>query len=198
MNKQPTSLAFSELGVKLCFVEKSQIEVDRAALESARLPMTERVRVPSSPHDEGSMNSKAKKVVDFPAQENATAERKFSIRWGNKPEFFAKGYLPVPTLFLEHYAMLNPPLTTGEAMFVLQVMDHKWDARLPFPGYKTIAKRMGISDKMARNHACSLEIKKYLYRRMRVGRTNRFDFTQLFDALSSLLAKKGKKASVTA
>lgn len=132
------------------------------------------------------------KVVAFPT----TADRSFARRWGHE-ELFGKGYVPVPSLFLQHYALLNPPLNSGEAMFVLHLMDYKWDAKHPFPGYKTIAKRMGVSTKMARTHGQNLEVKKYLRRQMRVGRTNRFDLTPLFDALAVSIAKKEKKAKAT-
>ena len=81
-------------------------------------------------------------------------------------------------------------------MFVLHLMDFKWDAKLPFPGYKTLAKRMGVTDKMARNHAHSLEIKKYLLRHMRIGRTNRFDLSPLSDALALIIARRNKQKTV--
>src|SRR6185503_6690597 len=90
-----------------------------------------------------------------------------------------------PSTFLRHYATLKPhPLTSGEALFVLQLMGFKWDAEPPFPGYKTLAQRMGISVKMARRHAQNLEGKGYLKREMRTGQTYRFDLTPLFDKLN--------------
>ena len=110
--------------------------------------------------------------------------RSFIKRWKHQ-NLFARGFLVVPTLYLHHYATLKPyPLTPGEALFVLHLMEFKWDAKHPFPGYKTLAARMGLSDKMVRRYAQSLEAKKYLRREMRVGQTNRFDLTPLFDALS--------------
>jgi hypothetical protein len=139
------------------------------------------------------MGAKPKKDVEFPTPEQAASSRTFTTRWGGKADLFLKGYLPVPSAFLEHYAALNPPINSSEAIFVLQLMDHKWDSKHPFPGYKKIAKRMGISDKMARTHAQSLETKKYLQRQMRVGRTNRFDLSPLFEALASVIEKKTKK-----
>jgi hypothetical protein len=138
----------------------------------------------------------AKNVVAFPGDEKASSVHGFAQRWGGEElfrELFGKGYVPVPSLFLQHYARLIPPLNSGEAMFVLQLMDFKWDAKHPFPGYKTIAKRMGVTDKMARTHAKNLETSKYLIRHMRVGRTNRFDLTPLFEALARSIAKNGKK-----
>ena len=100
----------------------------------------------------------------------------------------------MPTLFLHHYAHLKPhPLSPGEALFVLHLMEFKWDAKAPFPGYKTLAGRMGLSDKMVRRYAQSLETKKYLNRVVRVGRTNRFDLTPLFDALSKAVDQEQKR-----
>lgn len=120
------------------------------------------------------------------------SSRSFVKRWKHR-NLFDRGFLVVPTLFLHHYAHLTPhPLSPGEALFVLHLMEFKWDANAPFPGYKTLAARMGISDKMARRHAQSLEAKKYLRREMRVGQTNRFDLTPLFDALSKAVEQKQK------
>jgi hypothetical protein len=115
-------------------------------------------------------------------------QRSFAARWKHQ-ELFTKGFVPVPIQFLEHYARLKPfCLTPGEAMFVLHLMQFKWDDAAPFPGYKRIAAQMGISHKMARTHAKSLETKKLLIREMRVSQTNRFDLTPLFDALQMAAA----------
>jgi Helix-turn-helix domain len=74
-------------------------------------------------------------------------------------------------------------MSSGEALFVLQLMDFKWGWKAPFPSYATIAKRMGISDKMARTHAKNLERSGTFAGRSAPGRTNRFDLTPLFSAL---------------
>jgi hypothetical protein len=108
---------------------------------------------------------------------------KFVQRWGSDRRLFARGHLPVPSLFFERYAQLDPPLNSGEALFVLQLMNFKWGGDAPFPSYLTIAKRMGISVKMARIHAQNLESKRYLWRETCAGRTNRFNLNPLFDAL---------------
>ncbi len=144
---------------------------------------------------------KSTKVVSFPGKQPNAPNRSFADRWGGEDLYnalFGKGYVPVPSLFLQHYARLKPPLNSGEAMFVLQLMDHKWDAKHPFPGYKSIAKRMGITDKMARTHAKNLETGKYLVRHMRVGRTNRFDLMPLFNALAECIAKTKPKKPTSA
>lgn len=141
------------------------------------------------------MSAAQRKVVGFPAAERVTSKHAFVKRWKHE-EFFKKGYVPLPVLFLHHYAELKPfPLTSGEALFVLHLMEFKWDEENPFPGYKTLAKRMGISPKMARRHAQSLEQKHYLNRVIRVSQTNRFDLTPLFDVL--LKAIKADAASAT-
>ena len=125
----------------------------------------------------------ARKTETTPLPKNNQPNRSFASRWKHE-SLFEKGYLVVPTLFLQHYAQLKPfSLTSGEALFVLHLMEFKWDHYAPFPAYKTLAARMGISDKMARRHAKSLEVKGYLKRKMRVGQTNHFDLNPLFDAV---------------
>ena len=115
--------------------------------------------------------------------EGVKSHRAHSARW-QYPELLGAGYVPVPVEFLLHYASLKPyPLTSGEALFVIHLMAFKWDRDAPFPSYKRLAARMGVSDKMARRHAQSLDQKGYLRRVVRVGQTNRFNLTPLFDAL---------------
>ena len=127
---------------------------------------------------------KRKQSTDVtPNNPRAKSHRTHSARWRHA-ELFDDGYVPVPVEFLRHYARLKPySLTSGEALFVIHLMEFKWDNASPFPSYKTLAARMGVSDKMARRHAQSLEQKGYLRRIVRVGQTNRFNLTLLFDAL---------------
>ena len=109
------------------------------------------------------------------------------MRWTAK---LAKGgFTPVVSVFLEHYARMKPPLTTPEAMLVIQLMSFKWDDSMPWPAFKTLAKRMGISATAVRNHARSLDTrKKYLVRHKRVGQPNLFDLAPLFAALEKVQA----------
>jgi hypothetical protein len=138
------------------------------------------------------MGPAASKVVSFPQASEGSAEHSHIQRWV-RAELFGKGYLPVPALFLNYYSQLKPPLNSGEALFVLQVMSHKWDAKLPYPGYKTIAKRRGITESMARTHARSLKTMHYLRIIPRLAQTNRFDFRPLFDALAVVIEADAKK-----
>lgn len=120
--------------------------------------------------------------------------RTYSDRWKH-PELFDSGYLVVPSIFLRSYSRLKPyNLTHGEALFVLHLMEFKWDRSAPFPSYGTLAKRMGISKKMARRYAQSLEEKKFLNRLIRTGNTNRFDLTPLFDKLREEANRLAEKA----
>ena len=119
------------------------------------------------------------------------ARRSFAERWGHR-KLFDRGFVVTPTFFLQYYARLKPHhLSAGEALFVIHMMEFKWDASEPFPGYKTLAERMGVSDKMVRRHAQSLEAKGYLRRHMRIGQTNRFDLMPLFDALLKMMNSVG-------
>ncbi len=127
-------------------------------------------------------------MADTPAAAETprSVPRTVSTRW--TPALTEQGWTPVSDYFLDNYTRLTPALTNNEALLVIHLMRHKWDAAMPFPGFKTLARRMGITDTSARNHARSLERKGYLKREKRVGTTNLFDLTPLFKALELLQA----------
>ena len=109
--------------------------------------------------------------------------RTYADRWKHA-DLLESGYLVVPSIFLRHYSQLKPySLTHGEALFVLHLMEFKWDSADPFPSYDTLARRMGISTKMARRYGKALEQKGFMRRKIRTGSTNRFDLSPLFDKL---------------
>ena len=111
----------------------------------------------------------------------------FETRWS--PALKKDGHVQVSTFFLNHYSKLKPyPLTHGEAMFVIHLMQYKWGADAPFPAYKTIADRMCVSVKTAQRLAKSLQDKDYLYRQFRRGETNVFHLNKLIKALEALKA----------
>jgi len=120
-----------------------------------------------------------------------------AARWSEK--LAKRGFVPVVADFLEQYHALKPyPLTHSEAMFIVHLMSYKWDESAPYPGYKTIAKKMGISHKSARRYAQSLEQKGYLRRQVRVGATNRFELKALVAAVEKKadeLVLKAKEAN---
>jgi hypothetical protein len=117
-------------------------------------------------------------VTSFPASpDSATINRKLAVRWGGQEILFARpeGWVGVPDSFLRLYARLKPyALTVGEAMFVLELMSYKWSENAPFPSYKSLAARMGVTDKMVRRYAANLEGKGYLRREARIGSTNTY------------------------
>jgi hypothetical protein len=128
--------------------------------------------------------------------------RSATARWGKQDtRLFREGWLSVPNKFLRCYTALNPPLSSGEALFVLQLMTFKWDDAAPFPSYGRIAKTMGVTDKMARRYAQSLQKKGYLVRQFQKRAPNKFDLTRLFDALAEVrleTASEGKGEEVVA
>lgn len=117
----------------------------------------------------------------------AGANRAVASRW--TPKLTKLGWTPVADFFLDNYHRLEPPLKHSEAMLVIHLMRHKWDAKAPYPGFKVLAKKMGISAEAARLIARRLESKGYLFREMQVGATNKFHLEKLFLALEHLLAK---------
>jgi DNA-binding MarR family transcriptional regulator len=125
----------------------------------------------------------------LPPTSPSSSERSFSKRWKHEG-LLVDGYLVVPSQFMRLYARLKPyPLTVGEAMFVLHLMEFKWSEAAPYPSYRILAERMGCSDKLVRRHARSLEEKKLLRRKQRRATTNLFDLTPLFDALLNAIER---------
>lgn len=116
------------------------------------------------------------------ASRSGKAPREVWRRW---TPLVAGGWTPVSDFFLENYRRLG--LSTPEAMLVLQIMRHKWDESAPRPSFKTLGRRMGVSDTAVRGHGRSLQTKGFLRRVNRVGRSNLFDLTPLFAALENLL-----------
>ncbi len=98
-----------------------------------------------------------------------------------------EGWTPVSESFLRLYGGMHPPISAGEAMFIIQLLSFKWDRSMPRPGLRTLAQRMGVSDTQVRSYARSLEKNGYLKRILRVGQTNRFDLGPLFAALGDEL-----------
>ncbi len=115
-------------------------------------------------------------------QNQKQVDQKVASRWTHQ-QLFDDGYVGVPTSFLQLYSKLAPPLTTGEALFIVHLMSYKWTEKDPFPSYQSIARRMDVTTKAVQRYAASLESKRYLTRIPRVGTSNEFDLSQLFDAL---------------
>jgi hypothetical protein len=137
----------------------------------------------------------AKKVIKL--EPKIVQKRQHIVtRWGGHEELFAGGWVAVPAIFLKGYASFKPwGMNSMEAMLVLQLMVHKWDAKDPYPSYNTLAKRLGKTEGYARSLARSLQGKGLLTRVIRTGTTNRFNLRPLFDKLKAhAIAEKSKRA----
>jgi hypothetical protein len=112
---------------------------------------------------------------------------KVANRWTPK---LGKHFTPVSDFFLENYTELG--ITTTQAMLIIHLMTHKWTEKNPFPGYKLLGKKMGMTDKQVRTHAAKLQADGFLIRIFREGFTNEFDLTPLFAALEELMSEQAK------
>jgi len=164
------------------------------------------MKTETNPESLSSADTETQRAVESEGREEVlpvasvrVLRRSATRRWGEQhTRLFREGWLSVPTKFLRSYTALNPPLTSGEALFVLQLMTFKWEDAAPFPSYGRIAKTMGVTDKMARRYAQSLQRKGYLMRQYQKRAPNKFDLTRLFDALAEVrleTASEGRGAS---
>jgi hypothetical protein len=110
--------------------------------------------------------------------------RLVATRW--TPTLAKAGWTPISDFFLDNYHRLG--IKHAEAMLIIHLMRHKWDASAPYPGFKSIARKMKISPEATRVHARSLEAKGFLRREKKVGETNRFHLQGLFTELEKLMA----------
>lgn len=122
-----------------------------------------------------------------PPPQPEQAKRTAACRWTDA--LVADGFTPISNFFLAHAHKLSPELTHGEMMFIVHLLFFKWDGAPPRPGFKTIAKRMGIGHARARELARGLERKKYLGRIMEKNKPNKFNLKPLFKALEALRDK---------
>ena|ERR1035437_6386762 len=118
---------------------------------------------------------------------NPVTNYSLAVRWGSA-QLFDEGFVGVPSALLTRYAKLG--LSTGEFVFVLELMVFKWNEQAPFPSYNTLAQRMGITTEMTRRHAKSLESKGMLKRIRHTGQSNSFDLLPLTNTLNTLLERE--------
>jgi hypothetical protein len=115
------------------------------------------------------------------------SDHRISVRFGDA--ILEAGHTAVPNLVLNSYCRLG--ITPGEMLFVIHIWQHWWTERDPYPSLGTIAARMGISRRQARNHASSLKTKGYLRvnERTAAGRgqlSSEYDFAPLLQAVANL------------
>lgn len=90
-------------------------------------------------------------------------------------------------------------------MFVVHLLQHKWDERNPYPSLGLVAARMGVSLRQVQRYEASLVKKGYLsvYARMSHDRgqlSNEYNFTPLIErilALDAQTSAKGKQDTST-
>jgi len=115
--------------------------------------------------------------------------RSIASRW--TASLAVHGWTPISDFFLDQYRQLG--ITNLEAMFIVHLVRHKWTAEMPFPGFKRLAKRMGMTPTAVRAHARSLEKKGLLRRVERSGKANLFDLRPLFEKLEQRILPQPKE-----
>lgn len=109
------------------------------------------------------------------------------IDWGGTTE---KGFLPVANIFLLNYLKLG--LTMEEAMLTIQILQYGRSKRLPYPKVSLLASLTGKTQNTLRKYIASLREKGMLITKSRVGRSNYYDFTPLFDKLVAIQESEEK------
>lgn len=129
----------------------------------------------------------------MPPTGDRAAQRDVAARW--TPLLAQTGWTPVCDVLLDGCQLLNPPISNLELLLIIHLIRFKWDSAPPFPGFTTVARKMGVTATSVRNHARSLHKKGYLVRIKRPGSSNLFDLTPLFHALEKLFLDRGRKPS---
>ena len=87
-----------------------------------------------------------------------------------------EGYCVVPNIILDQQSAIG--ITSDEINLLFQVFRFKFDERLPFPSEKTLAHRMGVSQRKVRRISASMREKKFLKKSVGRDRTT-WDFNGL-------------------
>jgi hypothetical protein len=127
-----------------------------------------------------------------PQLSDTVAASKFRVerRWTKR---LSGQFCPVSSYFLRNYHRLRPNegsqgLNNTEAMTLIQIMDHKWDERAPWPTVGALATRLGVSERTVRATIKRLEELKYIQREYAPhGGPNRYHLDGLFKALEEMM-----------
>lgn len=122
-------------------------------------------------------------------------EKKVSKRW---TPALGQQFCAVSSYFLAHYHRLGVDgqrgLNSTEAMLIIQLVDFKWDEKMPFPTVGLLAQRLGVSTRHVRETFKALEGRGFVRRVPGArGGANRYDLTGLFAALEALQASDAEK-----
>ncbi len=117
---------------------------------------------------------------------------RITVRFGDP--IMQDGFTSVPNLVLNYYSRLG--ISQAEMLFIIHVWQFWWTEKNPFPALNTIAVRMNISRRQARNYVQSLKGKEFteypdlrllnVYDRFEPGRgqtSSEYDFSGLFQAI---------------
>jgi hypothetical protein len=128
-----------------------------------------------------------------------SARQRVVDRWGGDERVLARGFIPVPRVFLSWGASLTPkPLTPAETLFIITLIGVKSSHRHPRLSYDTIGIRTGLSTEYCRKIAKSLDKRGLLKRSRRQGDANHFDLTEVFRQLGEFeVASEGEDVRLT-
>lgn len=134
-------------------------------------------------------------IVVEPLEVHEKVDRSIKSRLTDR---LAKQYCPVPTYFLKNYHRLESTpgsggLNSSQVVFLIHLLDHKWDANDPYPSMGLLAKKMGLTRRGARKIASSLEGRKLIRRGSSASKSNSYNLQPLFDALHKMMDEDAKK-----
>lgn len=104
-------------------------------------------------------------------------------RWGDG--LLDRGTVWFPVLLFEVYHLLG--ISEEELVFIQQAFCYKWDDRNPYPSFSTIAAKMGKAKRRIQQYAKSLEEKKLMERKPRLGSSSELNFSPLLAAMRKIL-----------
>ncbi len=118
-------------------------------------------------------------------------EHAINEKWGEKLGEISKwrraglgGFIPVVRSFLRLYSKVG--LSPTEAMFVIHLMDSKWDIRHPTVKTKILAERMNVSLPQLKRYIRSLEGKGMKTEYVPQKRWHIFDLTVLLEKFAQV------------
>ena len=107
---------------------------------------------------------------------NKPNDTTWQARWGEKA--LSKGVTVIPTAFLQHAARAG--LKPAQQLLLIHLVSYWWKAsRDPFPSFKELRKRTGMSERAISGHLKVLEEKMWIGRKRRYNNSYRYDLDRL-------------------
>ena len=125
--------------------------------------------------------------MNLPTAPQPTPHSRISVIFGDP--ILDAGHTATPNLILNSYARLA--ISPQEMMFIIHLLQHKWDARDPYPSLGSVARRMGVSLRQAQRYEASLVKKGYLSVHARISPergqlSNEYNFAPLIERILTL------------